>query len=1627
MTISFFAQVVQESSTINSAQAALHSILLSYGLEVRPQQLASLSKVDEEGAAITKLAAELGLEITVKHLPIDYFGEEQLPAMVRLHSEEGKPRFVVVWNRVGPLFQVMDPQVGLCWLRQKELHERLFSSERLVEWATWPLEAKQDEFYTSLSSRLTHLEIETEKREALLKEALADSSWHKLATLDSATRMLFEMRQAGAVTLGQQAQEVLERLLEERWTQSLDEKPLIPAVYGSIFPLSDSEGRSKSDENWPNDSFQLRGIQLLQVVKVNHAAPPDRTMARAPSPIEPAASEQTVWHYLKQDGLLNPIVLGLGAALSAGAVILQVLLFYSFLQVGNFLTTPFERLVAILFLLMFVITLLLLKWPTYLSALRLGRRLESRLRMAMLEKSQDLSGSYFRDQSVADLTERVHSVSNVRYLPLLGLKGFQIFFEFILTLVAIAYVDLATLPFALLGVSGTLMWGIIAQPILKPRYLRLRHDIGNLSRFYLDGLLGLVAIRTHGAERNVKQEHQRLLVRWATHKLALHRIEYIFSNVDIFLFWIGLILTVVSYTARVGAIPQLLLLLYWVFRSSFIIQELLPMYSEYFSQQSKVQRFLEPLQVPDDIVATEPITPKTESDAHRGVKIEFREVNAHVASQPVLSDLNLIIEPGEHIAIVGRSGAGKSTLVGVLLGWYEEVSGEILIDGEPVTDNLLSLWQDTAWVDPSIQLWNRSLLHNLKYSGDQTPLSTVIEQADLIGILERLPDGLNTPLGEGGRLVSGGQGQRVRFGRALGRQHARLVILDEPFRGLDRDKRRTLLARARAFWADATLVCITHDVSVTSAFNRVLVVEAGKVVEDAAPEPLLREANSRYQALRRAEKMVQEGLFASSIWRSLWLENGKLSRPDQESKPSPPAPLPTIGEGSKSKDLEKASSLPSPSQPLSGHDLPTWSLSNIGEAIRLLAQKSGLPFNERANLPAFRQQAAHEWIPSLSQQLQLDSQSVTISYDELERLLQIGSPALLELPNQQFLLLLGKGFLAKILSSVSIIAPTGRTQRIKFAQIRDALSHRLDPAFADQLEPLLAHMPLSDAQQDKARRVLLDSQLKKTQINGIWLFQASADNPFWSQINVVKLPRYLMQTVTWHLLNRAFLFMSWGMIGYMVFLGHAYIALILAWLLLILSITPINMLILWLEKQLSIVVGILLRQRLFDRALSLSQDEIKQKGAGQFLSWVMGSEAVEEAILIETPGMIRALVELLVAFVLFLLSIPLAALCLLLWLGLTSVISWRFFYHELRWKVHYTEMTNHLVERMSGHQTRLVQEKRSQWHTDEDKALAHYYLLAQKRDQFEARLVALIPYGWLVIGLIGIAYRFTYQPDAATLAISFLAILTAFQALRGLSLKLRGMISAACSYRQMQPILQSSHDTVKQTHAAQVSLSSLPNVKHNQQSESATTAQVMLDARKLTFRYREHGRAILDQCNLRIQAGDRLLLEGPSGGGKSTLAALLAGLRQPNSGAILLHGLDWHTIGSSKWRQRVVYAPQFHENHILSGTLAFNLLMGRNWPASEEDFADAERICHELGLAALLNKMPLGLQQPVGESGWHLSHGERSRIYIARALLQQADLVILDESFGSLDPENMEIALRTVLKRAPTLLVIAHP
>jgi ATP-binding cassette subfamily B protein len=139
-----------------------------------------------------------------------------------------------------------------------------------------------------------------------------------------------------------------------------------------------------------------------------------------------------------------------------------------------------------------------------------------------------------------------------------------------------------------------------------------------------------------------------------------------------------------------------------------------------------------------------------------------------------------------------------------------------------------------------------------------------------------------------------------------------------------------------------------------------------------------------------------------------------------------------------------------------------------------------------------------------------------------------------------------------------------------------------------------------------------------------------------------------------------------------------------------------------------------------------------------------------------------------------------------------------------------------------------------------------------------------------------------------------------------------------------------------------------------------------------------------------------------------------------------LAGLDRDTLGPH-WQRLATEAPQFHDNHILSGTMALNLLLGREGPHGPADLDEARELCDELGLGPLLARMPAGLHQFVGDTGWQLSHGEKSRVFLARALLQKAPLTVLDESFAALDPATLRQCLQTAVRRSQALVVVAHP
>ena len=899
----FLAPEVVQTSAMDCGPAALKCMLEGFGISASYGRLREACQTDVDGTSINMIedvAVQLGLEAVQTILPQDHFilpESENLPALVVVRLPNGLTHFVVAWRRHGSFIQIMDPATGRRLVSQKQFLRQLYIHEHAIPADAWRAWAGTDSFCAPLRQRMLNLSLEEAKVERLMETALLDPGWRSLAALDAATRLVSAITLANAL-LPSEVGPVLEHFFKQaKEPQAPHEASATPSVipysYWSVQPPQDNPAAPY---------LLLRGVVLIQVFGRRAAPSPDDGEAEADpeAPLSPelvAALQEAptspfrrLLALLRKDGLLIPAILSVALFVTSLDLIIETALFRGLLDIGANLDLE-ERVRAVFVLFIFLIGLLFIESPLAATVLRLGRRLESRLRIEFLSKIPRLGDRYFHSRLISDMAQRAYELSQIRTLPTLSVQWVRLIFEILLTSMAVIWINPTSALIAIFASIFAIAFSLITQPFLVEQDLVMRTHVGALSRFYLDALLGLIPIRTHGAERAVRRQQETLLVEWAEASNRFYRVNVIINTISA-LISVGFTIWIVfDYMSKADNLSGVILLFYWTLRLPVLGRALAQAAQQLPMQRNRVLRLLEPLGAPDEMQLTDAITtslpfvPK-ESAPKRAVAIEMQNLSVQAGGHKILENITLSIKAGTHIAIVGPSGAGKSSLVGILLGWHRAATGQILIDGQPLTGKrLLDLRRQIAWVDPTVQLWNRSMLDNLEYGAaeeDPELVNSIIRQADLISVLEKIPRGLQTQLGESGGLLSGGEGQRVRLGRAMHRQNVGLVILDEAFRGLDRDKRRHLLAQARQFWQDATLIFISHDVEQTQDFERVLVIEKGQIVEDDAPSALIAQPNSRYRSLLLAEEAVRRGLWESTEWTHLWLNNGRLSEKKEE-------------------------------------------------------------------------------------------------------------------------------------------------------------------------------------------------------------------------------------------------------------------------------------------------------------------------------------------------------------------------------------------------------------------------------------------------------------------------------------------------------------------------------------------------------------------------------------------------------------------------------------------------------------------------------------------------------------------------------------------------------------------------
>src|SRR5690554_4616753 len=224
--------------------------------------------------------------------------------------------------------------------------------------------------------------------------------------------------------------------------------------------------------------------------------------------------------------------------------------------------------------------------------------------------------------------------------------------------------------------------------------------------------------------------------------------------------------------------------------------------------------------------------------------IEFHNVSFFYPNdqREVLQEISFKINPGEHVAILGRNGSGKTTLEKLIAGLYRPVSGSVLIDGiDSLQLDPAELRRNIGYVSQDVNLFFGSLRDNIVMGAPHADDASVLEAVRLSGLMEFVnnhPAGLAMPVGERGELLSGGQRQSVTIARALLKDPA-ILLMDEPTGAMDHSSEEEFKRKITQFTQGKTLVVITHRTSLLALVDRIIVIDAGKIVADGAKEQVV--------------------------------------------------------------------------------------------------------------------------------------------------------------------------------------------------------------------------------------------------------------------------------------------------------------------------------------------------------------------------------------------------------------------------------------------------------------------------------------------------------------------------------------------------------------------------------------------------------------------------------------------------------------------------------------------------------------------------------------------------------------------------------------------------------------------
>jgi subfamily B ATP-binding cassette protein MsbA len=490
----------------------------------------------------------------------------------------------------------------------------------------------------------------------------------------------------------------------------------------------------------------------------------------------------------------------------------------------------------------------------YLARVSLG--LVNDLRIALFNSLLRLPNAYFDQQNSGHMISRItYNVTMVtgaatdaikvvirEGLTVVFLFGYLLWMNWKLTLVMVA----------ILPVIGVMVGS--ASRKFRKQSKKIQASMGDLTHVASETIQGYRVVRSFGGEdyearrfraasedNNAKQ--LRMVKTGATFTPALQLVT--FSAMAVILFLVLFLRgdasagDLVAYISAAGMLPKPIRQLSEV---SGTIQKGLAGAESIFAQLDETP------ERDDGTIERERVSGRLEIR-----NLSFRYPSSEHA---VLDDINLSVEPGQMVAIVGRSGSGKSTLVGLIPRFYHHGNGQILIDGVDVEEyTLRNLRQHIALVTQQVVLFNDTIAANIAYgdlaSSPRADIERAAEAAFAREFIDRLPLGFDTMVGENGVLLSGGQRQRLAIARAL-LKDSPILILDEATSALDTESERHIQAALDEVMKGRTTLVIAHRLSTIEKADLIVVMDQGRIVERGTHSELLA-ANGHYARLHAVQ------------------------------------------------------------------------------------------------------------------------------------------------------------------------------------------------------------------------------------------------------------------------------------------------------------------------------------------------------------------------------------------------------------------------------------------------------------------------------------------------------------------------------------------------------------------------------------------------------------------------------------------------------------------------------------------------------------------------------------------------------------------------------------------------------